>query len=91
MRAPSTPRTLVASEPATAAGSARVRWLTLPANAMLVYSRGGGVPTLAQIQLPPGAVRGAGAAGEGSGAGAISGAGVGAGAGAGERVASPPS
>jgi len=39
---------LVASEPAMA--GARVTWLTLPANAMLVYNRGGGgVPVLSHL------------------------------------------
>jgi glutamine amidotransferase len=52
---------LVASEPATA--GAHVKWLTLPANAMLSYSRsGGGVPELTRLDsLLPAAGTGAGA------------------------------
>ena len=53
---------LVASEPATA--GAHVKWLTLPANAMLSYTRsGGGVPELTPLDslLPAAAGAGAGA------------------------------
>jgi hypothetical protein len=57
---------IVASEPSTSTG--RLSWHTLPANAMLVYSRIlAGPPTLTHIALPG---EGAGEGGAGAGAGA---------------------